>query len=450
MTPDRPIPDPGGTGKVNISPSDVAASAKVFYNAQTDLYNAWYALQTTLDDNSGMAGNDDLAHTFNDPYSKGTNAAWSALRASILTLGGISTGLTRSANNFVTAEHDSTAGTKGPPTLFAQEPVTEDLSMATTDSAIGSGDGVWFLPGPLSKFWPNADTGKLRNAAKGWHDAATAVDTLTQHAGSSLTGLETTDDSVASINAFWAQVYTPGDNTTVLAGTHQICQALGDACGKYADAVDSAHSQIKDALIGAGVLVGLTTAVGAVVSFFTGGGAAPVTAVADEAEVEGIAGPVIADAVTTVSTETAAAFGEDLVTVVEGAAADAPTVELEAADTVAIDDALDDGTLSSEAEATNAERNTTFLRQWAKDKGWVRKPGGGPETWGVEDDSGNFSWRLKIKQEGSMRPGLQPDSNVPRVSARLDTEGTYVNPFTGDTVSRAVGDHIPLDHPWQQ
>jgi hypothetical protein len=49
-----------------------------------------------------------------------------------------------------------------------------------------------------------------------------------------------------------------------------------------------------------------------------------------------------------------------------------------------------------------------------------------------------------------MRPGLQPDSNVPRISARLDTQGTYVNPFTGDIVSRAVGDHIPLDYPWRR
>ena len=76
------------------------------------------------------------------------------------------------------------------------------------------------------------------------------------------------------------------------------------------------------------------------------------------------------------------------------------------------------------------------------------REGDGPETWDEIDDSGNSSWRLKIKQEGSMRDGLQSSSQVPRFDARLDAEGNYINPFTGETGGRSIGTHIPLDYPW--
>ncbi|RMH44328.1 MAG: hypothetical protein D6694_05955, partial [Gammaproteobacteria bacterium] len=91
------------------------------------------------------------------------------------------------------------------------------------------------------------------------------------------------------------------------------------------------------------------------------------------------------------------------------------------------------------------QQNVRTLRRWAKSKGWVRKPGDGPEIWGVRDADGNFSWRLKIKPEASNRHGLQPGSNQPRFDARLDTNGTYVNPFTGQIGTKAIGTHQPLE-----
>ena len=59
------------------------------------------------------------------------------------------------------------------------------------------------------------------------------------------------------------------------------------------------------------------------------------------------------------------------------------------------------------------------------------------------DDAGNFSWRLKIKPQGSTRTGLEAGSQVPRFDARLGP-GYYINPLTGQTGGRAVGTHIPL------
>lgn len=90
----------------------------------------------------------------------------------------------------------------------------------------------------------------------------------------------------------------------------------------------------------------------------------------------------------------------------------------------------------------------------------VQRCAGGPRarataearTWtgdlGRQNSSGNFSWRLKLKKEGSTTPGLQADSQVPRFDARLDTSGTYVNPFTGARGNKSVGTHIPLNQQW--
>jgi hypothetical protein len=90
------------------------------------------------------------------------------------------------------------------------------------------------------------------------------------------------------------------------------------------------------------------------------------------------------------------------------------------------------------------QQNVRTLQNWAKSKGFVKGPNtGGPQVWGVYDDAGNFSWRLKIKAEGSMRSGLEAGSQVPRFDARL-APGKYVNPFTGQTGGKTIGTHLPL------
>ncbi|GAB6992347.1 WXG100 family type VII secretion target [Paenibacillus pini] len=90
-------------------------------------------------------------------------------------------------------------------------------------------------------------------------------------------------------------------------------------------------------------------------------------------------------------------------------------------------------------------KNTDNLRVWAKNNGWEQKyTEGGVEQWGVKDSKGAFSWRLKLKPEVSTREGLGSGSKQPRFDARLNDEGTYVNPFTGETGSKGIGTHIPL------
>ncbi len=354
------VPGPGGGGaNINVTPQDVAAVARAFSTAQTDLYNAWDTLQSALDGNGGMAGNDDPANSFNGKYAPAVTTAWSALRSSALTLGGISDGLTQTANNYVIADHNSSARKGGPPVTFAPEPVFDDIEMGNPDSAIGPGETVWFLPGPLSKYWPNAHTDKVRAVAAAWHKAAGSVAALSGNAESSLASLEVDDDTTSAISGFWSQVYSPGDNKTVLAGTQQICQSLGDACGKYADAIDSKRGHVEDVMIGGGVAVGITTAVGVLGTIFTLGGSDAAAGGADAAEVAALLGDVAAETSATVDAEVGAVIGEDLVATVAAAADDAPAVETAEAETTQVQGDLEgslDKAMISEEDDPNIGR----------------------------------------------------------------------------------------------
>jgi hypothetical protein len=85
------------------------------------------------------------------------------------------------------------------------------------------------------------------------------------------------------------------------------------------------------------------------------------------------------------------------------------------------------------------------LRAWAKNQGYVQRPGtgtpeGGPETW---EDSATGEWKLKLKLP-SARPGLHEDSQKPRFSAK-DKNGNYHNPLDGTSGTRKTHGHIPLD-----
>ncbi len=182
------VPAPGGdTGTIDVTPQDIASVATAFATAQNDLLDLWTRLQTALDNAP--------ANSFNARYAPAVAAARKALRSSTLTVGGISTGLTQTANNFVIADHNSSARRDGPPATFTPEPVIDDTEMASPPSAIGPGETVWFLPGPLARFWPNAHTDKVRAAAAAWRQAAGSIGGIAGNSQSALASLYSNDDT---------------------------------------------------------------------------------------------------------------------------------------------------------------------------------------------------------------------------------------------------------------
>ena len=362
-----PPEPPGGGGTIRVTPPDLATAAKYVCSAQEDVSRAWDSLLTGLDSSAGFAGDDDPARAFNAKYAPAVQAAWKALRSATLTLGGISLGLTQTANNFVAADHHSSVQKNGGQPAFAAEPVISDLYVPDPDSAIGPGETVWFLPGPLARFWPNAHTDKARAAAAAWHAAATAVGSAAQSAESALTMLESDDDTTKAINGFWSQVYSPGDNSTVLAGAQQICRSLGDACDKYASAIDAKRSDIQGKLIGAGILAGVTTIIGVAATFFTGGGSDVAAGAADEAEIAAVVGDVAAETAATVEADAGAAIADDLVATVEAAADDAPAVETAEAETIQVEGNVEDSLETALADAEGESSLTPEQLQQAYD-----------------------------------------------------------------------------------
>jgi hypothetical protein len=355
------LPDPPGTGgTIQVTPSDLATSAKYFYVGQQNLANAWQTLLTSLDANAGFAGDDDPAKSFDAKYEPAVQAAWKALRSATLTLGGISLGLTQTANNFLAADHHSSAQKHSNQPAFEPEPVTSDMYVPPPASAIGPGETVWFLPGPLARFWPNAHTDKARGAAGAWHDAAAAISSASQAAESALVMLESSDDTSQAINNFWSQVYSPGDNRTVLAGAQQLCQSLGDACDKYATAIDNKRSDVRGKLIGAGILAGVTTIIGVIATAVTGGGSDVAAGAADEAEVAAVVGDVAAETAATVEADVGATIAEDLVATVEAAADDAPAVETAEAEITQVEgdvqESLEQALADAEGESSLSPR----------------------------------------------------------------------------------------------
>jgi hypothetical protein len=76
-----------------------------------------------------------------------------------------------------------------------------------------------------------------------------------------------------------------------------------DACDSYAKAIDDAHRKLEWTLAGAGIAAGVTTAIGVLLTPFTGGASDVGAGAAAAAEIVAIAEPIIEGFETTVATE---------------------------------------------------------------------------------------------------------------------------------------------------
>jgi hypothetical protein len=330
-----------------ITPAEVAHAAEGFAVAHGDLEKTWTALGSALQFQAGMAGNDDFARQFYSRYQRGADAAWAAFGKTADTLDGISRGLTQMANNYLKADHHSAVGISGPPPTVppaapSPRPAVGAVCVPAIDSALGPGEPG--LPGPLARFWPNAHTDKLRSGARAWHAAGGEIEQIAGHLSAvigSLTDFNHGAD-VRAVETFWSRVYRVGDPHTLLDGLPRLCKALGDACDRYADAVDHARSTMKWALAGAGIAIGVTTVVGVAATIFTFGLSDAGAGAADTAEAAAILAPEAEAAAATISAGTEAAVAADLVSAVEAATADAPEVEVVDAETTQVEQALDE------------------------------------------------------------------------------------------------------------
>jgi hypothetical protein len=173
-----------------------------------------------------------------------------------------------------------------------------------------------------------------------------------------------------AMSEFWDSLAKRGDKKAILTVLHDACDSIAKACDSYAKAIDDARRKLEWALAGAGIVVGVTTAIGVLLTPFTGGASDVGVGAADAAEIAAIAGPIIEGFETTVATEVGESIAADMAADLEataGAVLDIETAEAEAVDV--------DSTIEQELEWTGEEmpRDAQPTRPPGAKPGWTSR-----------------------------------------------------------------------------
>ncbi|HEX3649739.1 MAG TPA: hypothetical protein VHV49_15045 [Pseudonocardiaceae bacterium] len=350
-----PIPPSGGGGSIDVTPDDVNSAASTFAKQQDQLGDVWSTLASSL--HAGMAGNDGGAQKFATKYDPAAKAVWRAFESACIVIGGISTGLVQTANNYLKAEHASTADKKAAYQPYPEPPVADDIYVTGPDQAEGQGHSS--VPDWLAKYWPNGDPDALRQAAGAWRTAADGINGVTQTLHGAVESITANNNTkcLQAMQAFWNSLAAPGDRTAILTGLHDACESIAKACDAYAKAIDDARGDLKTALAEAGIAVAVTTVIGILLTPFTLGGSDAGAGAADAAEVAAIAGPVAEEFEATVATEVGESIAADVAVDLESAADAVPDIEAAEADTTDVDSTVDEELNQSEGD-TPDEPNT--------------------------------------------------------------------------------------------
>ena len=114
--------------------------------------------------------------------------------------------------------------------------------------------------------WPAANEGSLREAAASWTSLAETIRDnhgMTSSAAASLTS-NNSGQAIDAFESYWSKF---GGSSGLLPRGADACDAMAQACNKYADAVGQAKSKIEEA----GAEVAAALVVGTIGAFFTFG-----------------------------------------------------------------------------------------------------------------------------------------------------------------------------------
>ncbi|WP_329456349.1 WXG100-like domain-containing protein [Streptomyces sp. NBC_01497] len=347
----RPADDGGPAQSIDLYPDDLNFASGEFASGQSRLDSIASALNTALQGAAGMAGNDAYGQKFGAKYDPAAGALFTTFSAAVRAIGQASGALVTTANNYLKADHHSNPKKgKGAPVLYPAPTVFTDIMYPDAASAIGAGSSS--MPSVLAKYWPNGHQDKLRDAATAYRTASTGLDTLGHDLHGQVQALtdNNSDDSVHAMAAFWARVWQDGGGakSAPLSAAKDACDKLAAACDTFASAIDEAHSSTEHKLAGAGIALGLTTAVGIILTPFTGGASDVGAAALDGAEAAGILGGVevaLDAAVTDISVDMIA----DIETYLQAAAEGVPEIEAVDAETTEVTQALDRELAETEA-----------------------------------------------------------------------------------------------------
>jgi hypothetical protein len=232
---------------------------------------------------AGMAGDDYTSREFAQQYDAAAQEAVDGLDDVVDAFATLA-GLTRQSHR--NHRHANQAAAYGHP---APDPDVMDFQEGTVDvgsvrlaSSLGANDAdvpqFWneILDHLEGYAWPDADTGRLRDAAATWWSAADSVAGLTSSCDTAIARLETQESPEVRL-----AVQAVGDLRRSVSDLATEMRSVGDACEEYAAGVEEHRAIIRGIIADLAVEAGLSIVAGAVVGFFTfGGGAAAGGAIA--------------------------------------------------------------------------------------------------------------------------------------------------------------------------
>ena len=268
--------------KLDVAPAGYDSAADALCGGNQVAAIAYTSLTGKLGGLGAMAGDDSTSEEFASTYdeaARDTVGAGADLVNALATLGGLTSA---SGDNHRRANADSVY--KKPPPIYdgtgglpADGPV--DVEDFSPPSSLG-GDNedlpeFWNLVvDHLQGYgWPNADTGKLREAAAAWRSMGSSVSGLTGQCDSASYLLEGQRSPEIPLARSAIK-----DVRTQITGLSEQCNDLAQACEDYAGQVESTRETIKGLLRDLAIEIGATAVISGVASFFTFGGAAAVGA----------------------------------------------------------------------------------------------------------------------------------------------------------------------------
>jgi hypothetical protein len=263
---------------------------------------------------AGMAGDDQVAHSFASKYEPAARTIVRGISSAGQAIGLTASKLLTMAVTYLAAEDavaakftgkvDTASFAKPPQPQCDEQNVESALPMVTGSKEVHE------IP-VIGKFWPQGNPDKLRAAAKVWHHAAELVDDAQRNAGQHAAPIPVycSGEAVNAFESYVQRIYAanPSGNTVVDAGQPLMenvsagCRQLGRVCEQYADAIDDC----RNTLISLGVAAGIITVAGVLLTVFTLGGSDAAAAAGDAALAADAA--VAAEALAAAEAELAAA-----------------------------------------------------------------------------------------------------------------------------------------------
>ncbi|WP_280694034.1 MULTISPECIES: restriction endonuclease fold toxin-2 domain-containing protein [unclassified Kitasatospora] len=257
-------------------------SSAGFTDLQTWASQIHRGLVGSMDDAAGMAGDDDTGHSFAAKYDPAAQAVVTAVGQAVAQLGGTANGLYTMALNYIKTDADVAANLMQPQQLpqSSNPQCDQDPLNVQVPSAVGHNASA--VDEIIAQFWPQGDSGKLRQAGSDWKQLAQLVSTLGLEGDKQVQTVtaSSTSSAVDSFVANWAKMHDGcATQGPLLNSITNAAFQLGAACESYAQAVDDLCSTLQDLAAGAGVVTG----VGIALTIFTLGGSDAAAAAGDAA-----------------------------------------------------------------------------------------------------------------------------------------------------------------------